>query len=217
MEKFVPDLSFAVEDAFPIPYAVSPTIGFKLRVNTISDLPIHSVVLRVQIMIEATRRLYTPEEQANLHDLFGEPERWSQTLKAMLWTHTSIVIPPFEKETGVDLPVPCTFDFNVAGTKYFHGLEEGEIPLILLFSGTIFYANEMGMMQISQISWESEARYRLPVQVWKNMMDAYYPNTAWLCLQRDVFEKLNKYKMEHGIPTWEQLFDLLVPQGKLPT
>src|SRR5206468_2382419 len=109
-----------------------------------------------------------------------------------------------------DLPVPCTFDFNVAAAKYFYALEDGEIPLCLLFSGTIFYAGDGGALQVVQISWEKEVNYRLPVSVWKRMMDLYYPNTAWLCLRQDVFDRLYQYKSRRMLPTWEQALESLL-------
>jgi len=43
------------------------------------------------------------------------------------------------------------------------------------------------------------------------MMDHYYPNTAWLCLRRDVFERLHRYKVERAIPTWEQALESIIP------
>ena len=127
----------------------------------------------------------------------------------MLWTHAHVTVPPFEGSTLVDLHVPCTFDFNVGATKYFAGLADGEIPLTLLFSGTIFYAAEVGL-QVSRMPWEKEARYRLPVQVWQQMMQCYYPNIAWLCCRRDVFQRLLQYKQRHGIPSWEQTLENLL-------
>ncbi len=148
-------------------------------------------------------------------DLFGEPERWGQTLKTMLWTHASTVVSPFQNTTTVDLPVNCTFDFNVAGTKYFAGLAGGEIPLLLLFSGTIFYEAAGGAIQIAQISWSKEAKFSLSVGVWQEMMEHYYPNSAWLTLQRDVFERLQKYKMQRGIPTFEQALESLLPNDEI--
>ena len=139
------DLSFAVEGAAPVPFAAAPTLAFKLRIaNDDAAEHIQNVLLACQIQIESTRRRYNGEEQSRLLDLFGEPSRWAQTLRAMLWTHASVMVPPFEGETLVDLLVPCTFDFNVAATKYFHGLDEGEVPLNLLFSGTIFFAGDEG-------------------------------------------------------------------------
>jgi hypothetical protein len=129
-----------------------------------------------------------------------------------LWTHASVVVPGFAgNSTTVDLHVPCTFDFNVAATKYFAGLTEGDIPLNFLFSGTVFYAPCDGALQVAPISWEQEARFKLPVQVWREMMDSYYPNNVWIHLRRDVFERLYRYKMRHGIPTWEQALEEVLP------
>ncbi len=208
----MPDLNFQVEGAEVVTFAAAPLLAFKLRVvNENAAEAIHTIALRCQIQIEATRRRYNATEQKQLLDLFGEPERWGQTLRTMLWTHTSVIVPPFNGNTLVDLPVPCTFDFNVAATKYFAGLEDGEVPLSLLFSGTIFYEAFDGALQVAQISWEKEARYRLPVRVWKEMMDAYYPNSVWLSLRRDVFERFHQYKMQRGIPTWEQALESILP------
>ncbi|MDT7807791.1 MAG: hypothetical protein QOJ70_1604 [Acidobacteriota bacterium] len=211
----MPDLNFQIEGAEAVAYAAAPLLTFKLRVtNAETNEPIHTVALRCQIQIEATRRRYNEREQERLLDLFGEPERWGQTLRTMLWTHTSVVVKPFEGSTLVELPVPCTFDFNVAATKYFAGLEEGEVPLLLLFSGTIFYEAADGALQVSQISWEKEAKYRLPLSVWQQMMEHYYPNSAWLSLRRDVFDRLNQYKMRHAIPTWEQTLESLLNEER---
>jgi hypothetical protein len=207
----VPDLSFQVEGAEAIPYAASPQLVLKLRiVNANQDELVQTIALRCQIQLEVTRRRYNAAEQERLNDLFGEPERWGQTLRTMLWTHVSVIVPPFNGSAVVDLPVPCTFDFTVAATKYFAGLEDGEIPLCLLFSGTIFYEAIDGALQVTQIPWDREAKYLLPVQVWQKMMDSYYPNSAWLCLRRDVFDRLYEYKRRRGIPTWEQALESIL-------
>jgi len=107
--------------------------------------------------------------------------------------------------------VPCTFDFNVAATKYFHGLSGGDVPLTFLFSGTVFYADAHGTLQVAPIPWDKEARFRLPIKAWNEMMDIYYPNTAWLCVRRDVFERLYQYKISNAIPTWEETLEALLP------
>lgn len=207
----MPDLGFKIEGAEVSKFSASPQIAFKLRLtNTNPAETIHSVALRCQIQIEVTRRRYTADDQEKLRDLFGEPDRWSQTLRNLLWTHVNVNVPPFQGSTVVDLPVPCTFDFNVGATKYFHGLGDGEVPLCVMFSGTVFYSAEEEHMQVSLISWDKEARYNLPVSVWREMMDSYYPNTAWLCLRRDIFERLYEYKVRRGLPTWEQTLDSML-------
>jgi hypothetical protein len=208
----VPELSFRVEEAAPVPFGAAPTLAFRLCIaNAVADEPVHTIALRCQIQMETTRRRYSPEEQKKMLDLFGEPERWSQTLRSLLWTHTSAVVPGFENSTKIDLQVPCTFDFNVAATKYFDGLLDGDIPLRLMFSGTVFYADDDGVLQVAPISWEQETTFKLPQKTWRQMMDSYYPNTAWLSLRRDVFDRLYQYKMQHGIPSWEEALESILP------
>jgi len=204
----MPDLQLMIESAEVVQYAATPLMAFKVRIaNNPSEEIIHTVALRAQIQIEVTRRKYDANEQTRLLDLFGEPGRWGQTLRNMLWTHASVVVPRFTGSVLADIPVPCTFDFNVAATKYFHGVTSGDLPLCFQFSGTVFYQKEGEALQVAPISWDKEAKYRLLVKVWKDLMDVYYPNSAWLALQRDTFEKLYQYKMREGIPTWEEALE----------
>jgi hypothetical protein len=206
------DLDYHVENAVAEPFAAAPLLLFRLRIRQSAgeSIPVHAIALRCQVRIDPARRRYQSGEQEKLRDLFSTPDRWSQTLRPMLWTHASVVVPPFTGSTLVDLPVPCTYDFNVAATKFFDSLREGEVPLSLLFSGTIFHEDEDRGLQVGQISWEKEATYRLPVRTWKEMMERYYPNTAWLCLRKDVFDRLHDYKCRLGLPTWEQAMENLL-------
>ena len=188
-----------------VPYSAAPLLSFRARVvNNAGEEIIHTIAMRAQIQIEATRRKYDPQEQARLHDLFGEPDRWGQTLRSMLWTHASVVVPRFTGSVLAEIPVSCTFDFNIAATKYFYGLASGDLPLCFQFSGNVFYQGREGALQVAPISWDKEAKYRLPVKVWKDLMDTYYPNSAWLALRKDTFERLYQFKMRAGIPSWEE-------------
>ncbi len=202
----MPDLRFQVEDAFATPNSAIPQLTFKVRISNSEPEPIHSIALRVQVQIEPVRRRYTPAEQDHLKELFGEPERWSKSIHPLLWENVNVNVSGFSGSTVIEVPVPCTFDFNVAITKYIHGLEGGELPMSFLFSGTVFHAGRMGL-QIAQIPWDREASYKLPVSVWKEMMDQHYPNTAWLCLQRDVFDRLAEYKARNNIASWEEALE----------
>jgi len=208
----MPDLAFQIEGAEVAEFSATPTIAFKLHLTNANPAEkIYTVALRCQIQIEVARRRYTAEDQEKLRDLFGEADGWSRTLRNLLWTHLSVNVPAFEGSTVVDLPIPCTFDFNVAATKYFHGLGDGDVPLGLMFSGTVFYAPPEGGLQVAPISWDKESRFSLPVKVWREMMDRYYPGSAWLCLRRDVFERLYDHKVRHGIPTWEEAIERMLP------
>ncbi len=207
----MPDLDFRVESAAPVPFAAAPLMGFRVGVsNTNREEAIVSVALRCQIQIEAPRRRYSPEEQERLLDLFGEPERWGQTLRNLLWANVTATVPGFHGETSVEVQVPCSFDFNTAATKYFHGAANGEIPLCFLFSGSVFYEAGDGMPRVAPISWSRESRFRLPAGTWRELMDGFYPNTAWLTLRRDAFERLYQYKVRHSILTWEEVVDRIL-------
>lgn len=137
-------LSFTVLGARAEPYAAGPTLVFRLQITETSGERIHAIALRCQIQIEPRRRRYSPTEEERLLELFGEPQRWGDTLRTVLWTHASLMVPGFRESAEVDLPVTCTYDFEVAGAKYFHALDDGEIPLLLLFSGTVFAKGQTG-------------------------------------------------------------------------
>lgn len=205
----VPDLHFQVESAEVLEYAAAPTLLFKLHIENLTGEPVRSVALNTQIRIAATQRHYTDAEQGRLVEVFGEAHRWGGTLKSLLWTHTTVQVLPFTGRTVVEMPVPCTYDFDVVSAKYFHSLEGGEIPLEFLFSGTVFYDAGSGL-QVVRISWEKEAQFRLPVGVWQQLMEHYFPNSAWIRLRKDVFERLYRYKARNGLPTWEAALERLL-------
>lgn len=212
----MPDLDFKIAGAEPIPNAVAPTLAFKLHVTQKPPIvEIHSVALRCQLRLEPGRRRYSQQEQERLVDLFGEPHRWGQTVRSMLWTHASLMLPGFDEDLQTDLPIPCTFDFNVTATKYFDALGDGVVPTSFLFNGTIFYAGDHGL-QVHQISWEKQANYPFPVSAWKRMMDMYYPNSAWLRLPRDLMQRLAQFRSRCGFTGLEQTLDRLLDESEQP-
>jgi hypothetical protein len=220
----MPELDFQIIGVEPQKYAAEPLLLFKVRVSEARSesgamTPIHSVVLRCQARIEPGRRTYEPAERARLADLFGTPERWGQTLKPMPWRQLSVVVPSFEGETVVDLPTPCSFDFSLACTRYFGALDGGDLPIGFLFSGVVFFETDDGDLQVRPISWEKEASFRLPAATWRDLMDVFHPNVAWLALRRDVFDRLDRYRSNQGVPTWELALDRLlasVEEGVAP-
>jgi Family of unknown function (DUF6084) len=206
----VPNLDFRVAGAEVQEFAAVPSLLFKLRVENLEEEPIRSLSLNTQIRIAATQRHYDSAEQERLLELFGEPSRWKDTLRSLLWTHTVLQVPAFSGSTVADMPVSCTYDLEVVAAKYFYALEDGEVPLEFLFSGTVFYAGADGRLQVERISWEKEAEFRLPVRLWKEMMDHYFPNSAWIRLRRDAFDRLYDYKVRKGLPTWEAAVEALL-------
>lgn len=207
----MPELDFKIEGVEVEPYAAVPTLLFGLRViNRTPATPIENVALRCQIRIDPARRGYGGEDHDRLRDLFGDQERWGKTLHSFLWEHVNISIPSFQNECAVKLPVSCSYDFNIAATKYFHGLTGGEIPLRFFFSGTTFYRGEDERLQIGQIAWSREASLRLPTATWRTMMSRYYPDTTWLRINHQAFEQFYRYKQQNGFSTWEQALESLL-------
>ncbi len=212
----MPDLSFRIGEVTAMPYAAVPTVLAPLQiVNANPQRPVHSIVLNCQVQLEPAGRPYSAVEEARLLDLFGERERWARTMKPMLWTNAVLKVPGFAMEAIVDLPLPCTMDFDVAATKYFYGLEAGHVSVSVLFSGTAFYAGDNGALQVMQIPWDREARFRLPVEVWKAAVDMHYPDAVWMRLPKDTFDRLYRYKVARGIPMMDRLLDQLLDRAEL--
>jgi Family of unknown function (DUF6084) len=208
-----PELDFAVEGAHPVRHVVAPTLGLDVRVERPDGGSVRSVALSVQIRIAAARRSYTPTERGRLVELFGLPEQWSESVRSLLWTNATAQVPPFTGSTTVELQLPCTYDLEVTGARYFAALEDGDVPLELLFSGTVFYADPSGRLQVAAIAWDREAEHRLPVSVWRETMDLYFPDSAWLRLRRASFDRLHRYKAARALPSWEAALDSLLDRA----
>ncbi len=209
----MPDLDFTIESVAAVSASLTPVLEFTMQIDEADGRDVDTIALSCQIMIEAVRRPYAPREQEALLDLFGIPERWGTTLKTMLWTHTSTVVPGFEGRTRAKLTVPTSFDLSLAPTKYFFALEDGEVPLTFQFSGTVFYRDAQAALMTERIPWTKEARYRLPVALWHDLIQVHYPDGAWLCLRRDVFDRLYRYKAHRSAPTWETIIDELLERS----
>jgi hypothetical protein len=205
-------LAFAVVGSRAEPHAAVPTITLRLRVDEADGFTIHTLALRCQIRIEPQRRTYAPDEEERLYEMFGETPQWGHSLRPFLWTHVSTTIGRFDGSTEFDLPIECTYDFDVAGAKYMHALDGGDIPLLLLFSGTAFSQGQPGF-SAEPLSWSLEASHRLPVSVWRDMMDLFFPNSGWIRVRRDTLDHLQRVRSRRGLPTWDQAFEQLLKEA----
>jgi hypothetical protein len=205
------DLDFAVENVVIARNSAIPTLMFRLRIsNSEPDTPVENVMLQAQLRIEATHRSYTPSERERLIDLFGSAEDWDRSLRSVMWTNASVLVPAFAETCTVELPVPCSYDFDLAATKFFHGVETGDVPLILLFSGAIFFRNDEGELQIGQVAHHKEATYRLPAPVWQRTMDECHHRSVWLRVDRELFEEIYRFKRERHIASYNEVLWRLV-------
>ena len=195
-------LRFRCTGSRPEPWAAAPSLQLDLHVEDGTGRRVYAVALRVQIRLDPRGRRYTEAETARLTDLFGEPHRWGETLNPLQLATVPVLVPAFTGSTTVALNVPLSYDLDVSSGRYFHGLDGGEVPLVLLFSGTLFYAGDSGV-QVGLVSWQEEAQHRLPVAVWRAAMDEHFPDSGWVRLRRDTLEDLARHRSARGNPTWD--------------
>lgn len=203
------DLAFAVVDVAPEPYAATPMLNARVRVTASGGDPVHAIALRCQVRIEPLRRGYSDEEAAGLTDLFGPRQRWASTQRTFLWQHSAAMVPGFTGATEVVLALPCTYDFEVAASKYLHALRDGVLPLQFLFSGTIFTTGERGF-SVQPVPWDREDHYDMPVRVWRELIAQHYPDSGWVRLSRDTLTALTAYKSAHGFLGIDEAVSMLL-------
>ncbi|MED5811623.1 DUF6084 family protein [Mycolicibacterium sp. 050232] len=202
-------VTFSVLDITPEPYAVTPILSARVGVAAVGEDPVHAIALRCQVRIEPLRRSYNDAEAAGMLDLFGPRERWGTTQHSFLWQHSSAMIPGFTGTTQVEMPLECTYDLEVVGSKYLHALDGGTVPLQFLFSGTVFTRGARGFA-VQQVPWDREDHFDMPVSVWHQLMAQHFPNTGWLRLRHDILDELANYKSRWGMLSFEAAIDNLL-------
>jgi hypothetical protein len=198
-------LAATVLDARPSPQTAAPGVTFRLRLEQMSDTRVHAIALRCQVRIEPRGRRYTRDEQHRLYELFGDISQWERTLQGVTWAHTTLVVPSFDRCIDVDLPVACTYDLEVASAKYLHAVRDGDVPLLFLFSGTLFNNG-----QIEPVPWDLDASFRMPARVWQTAIDQFFPGGGWIRLQRDTIDRLQAFRGTQAVVTWDQAMDRLL-------
>jgi hypothetical protein len=207
----MPELVFDCLGAASDPYAAGPTLTFRLRVAETTDERVHAIALRCQLRIEPQKRRYDEAEARQLNGLFGERSRWADTLRPLQFAEVTALVPGFTGSIEVDVAVPCTYDLDIAASSYFQALDDGDIPLVLYFSGTVFLRGDHGFT-VARVPWDKEATCRVPVTEWRAMMDRFFPDSGWLRLSRDTLTALGAYKNARVLPTWEQAITSLLAE-----
>jgi uncharacterized protein DUF6084 len=209
------ELSFECTGAEPDPFAVGPTMNFAVRISEATGVAVDAIALRCQLRIEPHRRRYGADEAARMVDLFGERGRWSETVQPMQLATVSHLVGRFAGTIETTLPVPFTYDLEVAAARYFQSLADGVVPLLLLFSGTVFVVRD-GRLSAEPVPWHHESRYALPVERWQQMMERAFPGTSWLRFSRSSIDALRAYAASEAIPTWDLLVERLLKEAGWP-
>lgn len=207
-----PRPSFEVVGAEAVPFTAGPTLAFSLRVRDHAARPIYTIALTCQLNLEPAQRGYDEATRDRLLELFGPPERWTQTTRSLLWVKRDVLVPSFRGETSFELQVACGNDLQLAAERYFASLPDGEVPLTFLFNGTIFYEEEQGRMQLVQVPWECQASYRLPVATWRDLIASHYQDSSWVRLRTATVERLGRYKAHRGLLSFDHCVEELLSE-----
>jgi hypothetical protein len=210
----IPDPEFTVLAARTVRYAATPMMTLDLQVSEPSGRPVYMIALTIQVMIDPARRRYDDETREKLLELFGEPERWSVTTRSLVWTQLDVLVPAFTGSTVVTVPVACTYDLEIAAAKYLYSLPDGEAPLALHFNGTIYYPAENGGLQMVLVPWTKSIDFRMPVSVWRETIEHYYPNTGWVALRSETLQSLQRAKLDRGLATLDAAIDSLLDETR---
>jgi hypothetical protein len=206
----VPQLEFAITDARALARAAVPTIALTLAIEKLGGPPVRSMTVGVRVDIAPARRSYDQGEEERLVPLFGEPSQWDGSLGTLLWTRTTVLVGPFSNRASVEAVLPCTYDFEIAAARYLHALGDGDVPIEVMFSGAVLYADAERGVQAAPIPWDREASYRLPVAVWRDAMHSAFGDSAWLRLPRGTFDRLCAHRRMLGAPDWQRAIESLL-------
>lgn len=195
--------TFDVHDVTWVSDAAAPRLSFALGVTESSGREVFTIALTAQINIDPARRTYDVPTREALVELFGAPERWSATTNSFLFAHATTLVPSFTGQTMFTLPVPCSYDLELAAAKYFHSLPDGEVPLSFHFTGSVLYRGDSGQMQVVLIPWTCSADWRMPVATWRAMMEHHYPGGGWVRLRDETLDTLARRKAALGLHSYD--------------
>ena len=216
-QPFVPVSSepvFTVLGMDAVAGALTPTLRFELHVVEPEGNEIHTIALTTHIQVEPAKRAYDAATRERLEELFGAPDRWSATTQSFPWAKVSALVPGFTGSTTFSIEVPCTYDLELAATKYFYALPDGEVPLDFHFNGMVLYAGEHDRLQVRPVPWSCTARWRMPVEQFKAAMIACYPGGGWIRLAPDTLDALHRRRATQGHHSFDSLVAKLLEDAR---
>jgi hypothetical protein len=206
-EHPIPEPEFWVLDAEARPHTAAPTLRFRMRIRDHSDAEIYTVALATQIHLDAVDRPHDDATREALRDVFGEPERWGDTARGVMWAKVDTLVPSFTGSASFDLEVPCSSDLELATSRYFEAVPDGVAPLSFHFNGKVFYRGAQDRMQLSMVPWHATAQFKLPIETWREAMGT---RGGLVRVSSDTFAALREYRLERGLPSLDaSVADLL--------
>lgn len=209
----IPEPEFQLLGARPTRWAATPGLLLDLQVSEPHGRPVYMIALRMQLMLEPARRSYDAATHERLLELFGAPERWAVTTRSLVLAQLDVLVPAFTGSITVSVPLPVSGDLELAAVKYLYSLPPGDVPLAAHFNGTIYYPSETGGLQMVLIPWATSIDFRMPIDVWRETIEHYYPNTGWLSLRSATLEALTREKLRRRLATLDDCVTALLEES----
>lgn len=207
------DPVFTVLDVEQVAHALAPTLRFQLHVNDPDGRAVHAIALSTQIQVDPARRSYDDATRARLVELFGAPERWGATTHSFQWARVDALVPSFTGATSFALEVPCSYDLELAASKYFYSLPDGHVPLSFHFTGMVLYHDGDELLRVTTVPWACSARWSMPVAAWRAAIAACYPGGGWVRLSTATLDALQARKAQRGDHSFEATVAALLAES----
>jgi Family of unknown function (DUF6084) len=207
------DPAFTVLGVEPVAHALAPTLRFQLHVSDPEGRAVYAIALSAQIQVDPARRAYDAATRERLVELFGAPERWGATTHSFQWARVDALVPSFTGATSFSLEVACTYDLEVAASKYFYSLPDGLAPLSFHFTGMVLYRAEDATLRVTAVPWSCSARWSMPVEAWKRAIADQYPGGGWVRLSTETLDALQRRKAQHGDHSFDATVAGLLEDG----
>jgi hypothetical protein len=214
LRPVAPAPEFQVSRAAHVEFAAAPTLLFTVGVTEPSGCPVQSMALSAQVMIDPARRGYDPETRERLAELFGAPASWTPSTQGIAWARVFAQVPAFAGSTTFTVELPCTYDLEVAAAKYFYALADGVAPLSFHWTGTVFYRDVGGRLQVAPVPWSATAQFGMPVSAWRAMIAAHYPGGGWIRVADETLAELNARRGARGLPSFDALLTELLADDR---
>ena len=141
--------------------------------------PIYTIALRCQINVDPARRRYDADPASDCPSCSESPSGGARRPRASCGRASTCSSRASKARPTSTSRCPAATTSRSRPPDISRGLSDGAVPLSFHLSGSVFYKTSSGELRITQVPWDIDVRYELPLAVWTDMMEHHYPE-EWL-------------------------------------
>ncbi len=209
------DLLFNVEGVDVEKFSATPLLLFSLRIATAEpQRRIENVMLNCQIRIDPTLRVYSAAERERLGELFGAPSAGAKPCtvccgRTPMWRFRAFRARPWFacRPSARMISASRARSFFMAWSKERFRSR---------FSSAARSSTRMRRTpcRSSRFAGPRRRSFRLQAQMWRDLMDNYYPNCDLLRIGSETFDRLYRFKRRRGLLSFDDVLDELLQQAE---